>query len=519
MTAAGRRPGNTWRVLDERTEVSSWIAGWAQRSPDKLAIRFEDQEISFREMEGRVARLAGALAERAAIGEGDRVAYLGQNAPELLDLLFACARLGAMLVPLSARMPAPELAAVLANTEPRAMLAEAEFTQPAREAAEDLELRVIPFGDDADEAGGLAELLDGAPLLDCDRGRGLDTPLLIINTSGTTGPPKGAVLTHASLHYNALNVADAIGIAPADEVITNGPLFNTGPMNILTTPAMAAGASVTIQRLFDPGAMLEEIERWAITLAIATPAMTKALVAHPRWDETDLSSLRCVITGSTIVREEVLAPWFARGVRVLQDYGLTEAMPVVTLVPMQDAHRLRHTAGRPVAHCHVRVAADDGSPVEPQEVGEVLVRGPGVMREYWQYPEATDEAFHDGGWLRTGDAGRFDDEGMLSIVDRLKHVIIVGSCNVFPADIEFVLTDCPQIAEAAVIGRPDDELGEVPVAFVVLHEPGTIDAGDVKRLFEGRLAAYKHPQDVIVLDELPRNAIGKVETERLRESL
>jgi fatty-acyl-CoA synthase len=499
-------------------EISSWIAAWSRRSPDRIAIRFEDLEITFHAMEQRVARLAGALARRLAIAEGDRVAYLGQNAPELLDALFACARIGAILVPLSARMPAPELKVVLENTEPTALVTEAPFTQTASEAAGGLALKIIPFGDERG-AGGLQTLLDGAPELRSDPHRELRTPLLIINTSGTTGPAKGAVLTHAMQHFNALNVAAAVGINAADEVLTNGPLFNTGPMNILTTPALAAGATVTIQRQFEPGAMLEEIERRAITLAIATPSMTKALISDPRWDATDLSSLRCVITGSTTVREDVLAPWFDRGVRVLQDYGLTEAMPVVTIVPLGDAHRLRATAGRPVPHCRLRIGADDGSPVEPGEVGEVLVQGPTVMPEYWRNEAATSEAFHEGGWLRTGDAGFLDAEGVLSIVDRIKEVIIVGSCNVYPADVESVLDSCAQIEEAAVVGFPDDELGEIPVAFVVLKEPGAMSVEDVKRLFEGQLAAYKHPQDVIFTDALPRNAIGKVEGDRLRKSV
>ena len=494
-------------------EISSWIAGWADSAPDAIAIRFEDEEITYGAMERRVARLAGALADREGIAEGDRVAYLGQNTPELLDLLFACARLGAILVPLSARMPAPELEVVLANTEPRALVAEEALEQTGRGARGALELSIISIGAE------LTALLDGAPALPCDRSRPLESPLLIVNTSGTTGPTKGAVLTHEMLRHNALNVAAAVGIGAADEVLTNGPLFNTGPLNILTTPALAAGATATILREFDPGATLEAIERRRITLGISTPAMTKALVAHPRWETTDLSSLRCVITGSTIVREDALAPWFQRGVTVLQDYGLTEAMPVVTITPLDDAHRVRRTAGRPVPHCRVRIAAADGSPVEDGEVGEVLVQGPTVMPEYWRNAEATSEAFHEDRWLRTGDAGSFDDEGMLSIVDRLKEVIIVGSCNVYPADVESVLADCDEIAESAVVGRADDEQGEVPVAFVVLRRPGAMSADDVRALFEGRLAAYKHPQDVIFTDDLPRSAIGKIQSDELRESL
>lgn len=181
--------------------------------------------------------------------------------------------------------------------------------------------------------------------------------------------------------------------------------------------------------------------------------MTRELAADPRWKSTDLSSLRHVITGSTTIREGDLSPWFDRDVDVLQDYGLTEAMPVVTVAPREDAHRLRRTAGRPVPHCRVRIADGDGSPVRQGEVGEVLVQGPTVMPEYWRNPDATREAFHDEGWLRTGDAGFLDEEGVLSIVGRLDDVIIVGSCNVFPADVEAVLAGCPQIAQSAVVGR------------------------------------------------------------------
>ncbi len=226
-------------------EISSWIAGWAQRSPDAIAIRFEGEEISYAAFERRVARLAGALAGREGIAHGRPRRVPRAQLAVLLDLLFACARLGAILVPLSARMPAPELEVVLANTEPVALLADDELAATAREAGEALGLRVIPF--DA-----LPALLHEAPELRCDPDRAPGAPLAIINTSGTTGPTKGAVLTHEMLRFNALNVEAAVGLGPGDEVLANGPMFNTGPMNILTTPALAAGATVTIQREFEP---------------------------------------------------------------------------------------------------------------------------------------------------------------------------------------------------------------------------------------------------------------------------
>ncbi|MGH2917039.1 MAG: AMP-binding protein [Solirubrobacteraceae bacterium] len=345
------------------SEISGWIAEWSRRRPDKLVLRFEDRETSYGAMERRVARLAGALAG-AGIDDGDRVAYLGGNAPELLDLLFACARVGAILVPLSARMPAPELEVVLANTEPEAVVAEAAFAETASAAGSSLGLRVIAFGHE-DGAGSLPALLAQAPELRHDPDR---------DTRARHGRDRDAA------------------------------------------------ARVRTGR--DAGADREP----QITLAIATPAMTKALISDPGWETTDLSSLRCVITGSTTVREDVLAPWFERGVRVLQDYGLTEAMPVVTIVSLDDAHRLRATAGRPLPHCSVRIAAEDGSPVESGEVGEVLVKGPTVMPEYWRNAEATRKAFHEGGWLRTGDAGVIDAEGILSIASSRSSSSAATTC-------------------------------------------------------------------------------------------
>jgi acyl-CoA synthetase (AMP-forming)/AMP-acid ligase II len=251
--------GGAARVLSRAVhpaaaEISAWIAGWARRSPDAVALRLEDDEIGYGALERRVALLAGALVDRVGLREGERIAYLGANAPELLDLLFACARTGAIMVPLSARMPAPELEVVLQNTEPAALLVELELAGTAHEAGDGRGLRVISLES-------LAEILDGARELFHDPGRDPRAPLLVINTSGTTGPTKGAVITSEMLHFNALNVRAAIGVAPGDEVRTNGPLFNTGPLNILTTPALAAGATVTLQREFEPGAMLAEIER------------------------------------------------------------------------------------------------------------------------------------------------------------------------------------------------------------------------------------------------------------------
>jgi fatty-acyl-CoA synthase len=324
------------------------------------------------------------------------------------------------------------------------------------------------------------------------------------------------VLTHQALFFNALNSVAAFGLTASDEVLTNIPMFHVGGLNIFTTPAISAGATVTIDPRFDPGATLAEVERSRTTLMISVPAMTRALVAHPAWAATDLGSLRCVATGSTFVAEEALRPWLDRGVAVCQVYGLTETCPIATVVPVAEAGCMAATAGRPAMHCRVRIVdPSSGSDVGEGEVGEVVVRGPNVMQGYWRNDAATREAFIDG-WFRTGDAGFVDEEGFLHVVERLKDIIVVGASNVYPGDVEAVLTGCPAVAEAAVVGRPDPDLGEVPVAFVVLTPGTAVTASELRPLFVGRLAAYKHPRDVVFVDALPRTALGKVQRSVLR---
>jgi len=243
--------------------------------------------------------------------------------------------------------------------------------------------------------------------------------------------------------------------------------------------------------------------------------MTYDLTAHPAWEHTDLGSLRCVMTGGTTVPARALDCWTGRGVAVIQSYGLTEAGGSVTLVPIEEAPAKRTTAGRPLPHCQVRVVASSGHTLPPGQHGEIVVRSPSAMREYWHNPRATTQAMHDG-WLHTGDLGFLDTDGYLHIVDRIKELIIVGVSNVAPADLEAILADSPDIAAAAVVGRPDDKLGEVPIACVVRTAGSQLSAEQVLALFDGRVAPYKRPRDVIFLDAMPRTPVGKPEKKALR---
>ncbi|MGB9377469.1 MAG: AMP-binding protein, partial [Mycobacteriales bacterium] len=328
--------------------------------------------------------------------------------------------------------------------------------------------------------------------------------------------PKGATFTHENIAFNALNVLTAFALTAGDEILTAVPMFHVGGLLIHTLPGLCAGATITIHREFNPGQLLDEIRRQHITLLACVPAMTFALASHPDWDAADLSSLRLVLTGSTIVPPRAIEPWQRKGVTVVQGYGGTEACPTATTMPPGSPPEASFTAGKPAIYTQIRVVDQSGRDAAIGDPGEVWIRGPAVMQGYWENEQATREAFCDG-WFRTGDLGLIGEDGYLHIVDRIKDIIIVGASNVYPRDLEAVLDDCAEIREAAAVGIPDRELGEVPVACVVPTPGRTLTAERVIGLFENRLATYKHPRDVIFLDALPRNWHGKVDRRRLRD--
>jgi acyl-CoA synthetase (AMP-forming)/AMP-acid ligase II len=292
-------------------------------------------------------------------------------------------------------------------------------------------------------------------------------------------------------------------------------MFHVGGLNIHTTPALRAGACVTIHRRFDPTQALRAIAEDRPTLFLAVPQVSLAMTAHPEWSSTDISSLRIVTTGSSIVPEAVIRPWLQRGVPVTQVYGLTESAPVAICLRREDAMRKIGSCGKPTMHCQARIVDAHGSALPPGERGEIVLRGPNLFREYWNDPAATAAAFADG-WLRTGDIGHRDAEGFYYVDDRLKDMVIAGGENIYPAEIENVLGGCPAILETAVVGRPDQRWGEVPIAYVVARPGSSLTSEDVMALFEGRLARFKHPREIVFLDSLPRNAMGKVLKYELR---
>ncbi len=500
-------------------DISGWISRRADWSPAKTAVRFEGREIGYAELDAEVRRLAAMLDGELGVRSGDRVAHLGLNGPDLLALLFACARLGAVLVPLNWRLAPPEHLYILQNCTPKALLVEPEFIAATNGIRDRLGgTRLVAYGPPRDDWRGYDALLAAAG---DDAGQpraGPDSAVMLVYTSGTTGRPKGAVLTQNALFYNAINAISAQDITSADHVLTVLPMFHVGGMNIQTTPVLHAGGTVTIHRRFDPGATLAAIDDDRPTLFLSVPAVIQALIGHPAWAATDLTSLRLVGTGSSTVPEALIRAWLDRDVPVTQVYGLTESGPVAICLPEADAAARIGSCGKPAMHCDARIADDAGNDVPAGATGEILLRGPNLLSHYWNDPAATEAAFSDG-WFHTGDVGHRDADGYYYVDDRKKDVVISGGENIYPAELENVLADCAGIAEFAVVGRADATWGEVAVACVVPRDGADLTPDDVRALFHDRLARYKHPRDVVFMTELPRNVMGKVLKYELRKTL
>jgi len=498
-------------------DLSALIDRNAAFAPDKAAVRFAGAELSYAALARRIAAAARALKSQLGVGAGDRVAVLAANHPDTLVLLYACARLGALLVPLNWRLAVPEQLYILGNAQVKALVLEEAFAPviaPLRKVLPDVRIVGLDFAPDSGRAlGGLLEGASGD-----GRTPGVDTsaPLLIVYTSGTTGHPKGAVLRQEALACNGVMSQHMHDMTAQDHVLTVLPLFHVGGLNIQTTPALHLGATVTLHPRFAPEATLEAIARDRPTLTVLVPATIQALLEHPRWADARLDSLRCVATGSTQVPQRLVDAFTSRNVPVLQVYGSTETCPVAIYTRLAGDWRRPGSTGLPGLLCEARIVDDAGRELPAGAAGEVVVRGPNVLAEYWGNPAATAEALREG-WFHSGDIGTRDADGHFFIHDRKKNLIISGGENIYPAEVERVLLTHPAIADAAVIGRPDAKWQEVPVAYLVCRAGVAAEPAEIERFCLAELARYKVPREYVFVASLPRNVMGKVQHFRLEE--
>jgi fatty-acyl-CoA synthase len=496
--------------------LGSWPERRLRISPERDAIWFEGTTTSHAGFADRVRRAAGALAG-LGVGPGDRVAWTGGNHPSALETLYGCGQLGAIWVPVNARLAVPEAEYVLRHSG-ASVAVHGRDHGPLADALRDVVpswVAAEPPVDGGAESLPYEDLLAAADPQPRDVAVALDDPCLIMYTSGTTGRPKGAVLTHGNMTWNAVNQSLGFDFAPTERTLALAPLFHIGGLNGTVNPTLLRGGCAVVVRRFDAAKTLAVIEEQRITSFFAVPTMLDAMARQPGFTTRDLSALRTIGAAGASVPLPTLRTWLDRGVTMQQAYGMTEAAPGCTVLDSADAQRKVGSAGRPVFFTDVRVLREDGSRAAVDEVGEVVVQGPNVMAGYWQEPEQTAAVLRDG-WYHTGDAGSVDDEGFLFIRDRYKDMFISGGENVYPAEVESALLEFPEVQEAAVIGVPDPTWGEVGLAVVVPSPGPAPDPEALREALRTRLAAFKVPRHVEFVDDLPKTATGKVRKPDLR---
>jgi fatty-acyl-CoA synthase len=498
-------------------DLSDFIDRNAAFAPDKVAISFSASTLTYGGLARRIGDAARALKSQLGIRQGDRVAILAANHPDYLVLLYACARLGALLVPLNWRLAVPEQLYILCDASVKALVVEQAFapvTEPLAQALPDA--RIVGLDFKPPRGTSLPEILSEASGDGRNPGVDISMPLLIVYTSGTTGHPKGAVLRQEALVWNAVMSQHMHDMTASDHVLTVLPMFHVGGLNIQTTPALQLGATVTLHSRFAPEPTLEAIECARPTLTVLVPATIQALIEHPRWAAAKLDSLRCMTTGSTQVPQHLVDAFTVRNVPVLQVYGATESSPIAIYTRLSGDWRRPGSTGLPGLVCEAKIVDEHGSERAPGQAGEVIVRGPNVFVQYWGNAPATWNALREG-WYFSGDVGTRDTDGHFFIHDRKKNMIVSGGENIYPAEVERVLQQHPHIADAAVIGRPDARWQEVPVAYIVARGGVTMNVREIESFCLTQLASYKVPREYVLVETLPRNAMGKVQHFRLKE--
>ena len=490
--------------------LSFWLEKNADFTPEKIAIHFEGEAVTYKNFTKKVHDYARALKHVYGVGRGDRIAFLGMNHPDLLYLFFACARLGVIFLPLNWRLAIPEHLFILKDATVKVLIFDADFEKHANELRKDLP--DCEFISSDFETDNWQSLQKDAKIAKGDNSNphvSMETPFLLVYTSGTTGRPKGAILTQQAIQTNAHNSIHYSGMNDADHILTALPMFHVGGLNIQTTPAFYVGATVTIHRRFDPKKILKSIQTEHPTLLVLVPATIQAVIAQPEWMETDLTSLRLVNSGSSMVPLPLIMAFHDRGVPVTQVYGSTETGPIAIYQKVENAWKKPGSAGKVAMHCEMRIVDNNDNDVQQGQSGEIILKGGNILYEYWGNETATKDAIRDG-WFYTGDIGYQDEDHDLWINDRKKDVVISGSENIYPAEIEAFIHEMADITDGVIVGKPDEKWGEVPVAVVIKEKGADLSEIDFLERFQGQLARYKHPKAVYFVEDLPRTAMGKV---------
>lgn len=496
--------------------LGSWIHKRRVKSRGDIAVILDDYQLSYADLATRIDSLAGVLTDRG-MSAGSRVAFLGGNHPAFLETMFAVHMLGAIFVPLNIRLTPRELNYALNDSGAELLISLDNLDDQARLAIKDSPVREYLTVSSVPETNSDYETaLRASHSGFQDIVVEFEDPAIILYTSGTTGAPKGAVLTHQNLTWNSFNVLVDYDISSSSVALLIAPLFHTASLGMGALPILLKGGTLILQERFEPASVLEAVEKHRVTSLSGVPTTFQLLAEDPAWAATDISSLRMLTCGGSAVPVRVLEAYEARGLGFSGGYGMTETSPGATSLRPEHTRAKMGSAGLPHFFTSVRIADSLGEELATGEVGEILISGPNVIREYWQRPEATESSYYEDGWFRSGDMGYLDEDGYLFISDRLKDMIISGGENIYPAEVEQAIMEIPEVESVAVIGISDEKWGEVPRAVLVLKEGSELSTEELMAHLGDRLARYKIPRTAVFTDSLPRTASGKIRKAELR---
>lgn len=500
-------------------DAAGWIRKWALLSPERVALIDEDRKLTYGGLHRRVNRLSNLLQAKG-IGRGDRVAALLRNCSQFLEIFFAVSRIGAIFVPLNFRLSPREITFVVNDCTAETLFFDDSFTGDLQTIRKDLpvrEDRAICIGSAPGREPGYEPLLEAASDEEpaARQANDPESPHMIMYTSGTTGLPKGAVLSHRKTFFNVLNANLYYQVAPEDRVVVSRPLFHSGGLLVDALPFLYRGGTVVMKRRFDPEELLRAAEHHRVTVMETSATMYRFILEACDPARFDLSGVRCFFTGGEQVPLPLLQAYVEKGILISQIFGQTETS-TITWLPTAQARTKMGSVGVPVFHGEVRIVDHAGQETAPGVSGEIVVSGPILMSGYWGKPELTGETIQEG-WLHTGDLAMRDEDGFYYILDRAKNVFKSGGEKVYPAEVERVLLENPDVSAAAVKGIPDEKWGEAGQAFVVVREGSGIGEAELRSWCSERLARYKVPSRFEIVKELPENAAGKVMRYRLGE--
>jgi fatty-acyl-CoA synthase len=501
--------------------IGDWIKKWSFLHPNKRALIFEDRPFTYQEVNLRTNQLCHFLLELGT-QKGDRVSVLLYNCHQYIEIFFALSKIGAILVPLNWRLAGPELEFIIKDSGSIILIFEPEFEEVVNSIRPNLNISDknyitvgTPCPDWAKEyEKALLENPVHEPILQDPVGE--EDPHILMYTSGTTGIPKGAILSHRKTFFNALNADIFYNLTSKDIMIVSRPMFHSGGLLVESAPVLYKGGTLILRKRFRPKEILETVQNDRVTLLELPATVYQFILQDYNLSQYDLSSIRCYFTGGERVPKTMLKEYYRKGIVISQIFGQTEAS-TITFLSHEDAVLKIGSVGLPVFHGEVRIVDKSGKDVSPGEVGEIIIKGPTLMSGYWNRPDLTAEAIRDG-WLYTGDLARTDEEGYFFIVDREKDMYISGGENVYPAEVEKVIHAHPKVFDVAIVGVPDEKWGEVGKAYVVLKPKETMIEEELVEFLKGKVAKYKIPRYVEFTEELPKTASGKIQKFVLKES-